>query len=275
MGTKPRPHDPPRTLSVVIPVYNERETWRRVVERVAAVEVPGLTKQMILVDDGSTDGTRAELSEFARNAEDELGAERARANRVAVVFHLRNRGKGAALRTGFAAADGDVVIIQDADLEYDPAEYPRLVAPIVAGEADVVYGSRFAGGRRKGHWTNYLANRFLTALSNLTTGLRLTDMETCYKAFRREIIQALPLEQDRFGFEPEVTAGVARLGVRVREVPIRYAPRDRAAGKKIGWRDGLRAIWCIGRYGLLGGARRRPGEEQSTRRSEDEAFSAE
>ncbi len=236
------------TLSIVIPVYNERDTWRDLLARVLAVDLGRWGRQVLLVDDGSTDGTREQLREFA-DAPPEGGT--AAGVDFRVVFHERNRGKGAALRTGFAAAGGDVVIIQDADLEYDPADYPRLLAPVAAGEADVVYGSRFRAGRsRKGYLKNYLANRFLTALSNLTTGLGLTDMETCYKVFRRGVIQSVRLEQDRFGFEPEVTAKVAKLGVRVREVPIAYHARTHEEGKKIGWRDGLKAIWCILKYGL-------------------------
>jgi glycosyltransferase involved in cell wall biosynthesis len=177
-----------------------------------------------------------------------------------VLFHDRNRGKGAALRTGFAAAEGDFIIVQDADLEYDPAEYPRLLQPLLAGQADVVYGNRFGKGRAKGYPGNYLANRFLTCLSNLTTGLRLTDMETCYKVFRREVLQSVRLEQDRFGFEPEITAKLAASGVRVMEVPISYNARTHQEGKKIGWKDGLKATWCILKYGLPArfASRRRP-----------------
>ena len=237
-------------LSIVIPVYNERDTWRELVGRVEAAALPRLGRQIVLVDDGSTDGTRDQLRQFAES----LGAggegpPPAGQVRHKVVFHEANRGKGAALRTGFSAADGDVVVVQDADLEYDPGDYPVLLEPILAGRAEVVYGSRFRLGGRRGYWKNYLANRLLTALSNLATGLRLTDMETCYKMFRREAIGALRLEQDRFGFEPEVTAKVAALDVRLAEVPIRYAGRRHDEGKKIGWRDGLKAIWCIAKYG--------------------------
>ncbi len=166
------------------------------------------------------------------------------------MFHQRNQGKGAALRTGFRSADGQVVLIQDADLEYDPSDYPALLEPILGGRADVVYGSRFSEGRRGGCWRNYAANRFLTWLSNRTTGLGLTDMETCYKVFRKDVLDRIEIEQDRFGFEPEVTAKVGRLGVRVAEVPIRYESRTREQGKKIGWKDGLKAVWCILKYGL-------------------------
>jgi glycosyltransferase involved in cell wall biosynthesis len=232
----------PTTLSVVIPVYNERDTWRSLVEKVRAAALPpGVALQIILVDDFSSDGTRQQLEAFA--------SERPEAT---VKFHARNQGKGAALRTGFAAASGDFVVVQDADLEYDPGDYPALLEPLLAGQADVVYGSRFSiSSVRRGTWQNYWANRFLTGLSNLTTGLGLTDMETCYKMFRRSVLQAVRLEQDRFGFEPEVTAKVARLGVPVVEVPISYYARSREEGKKIGWRDGLKAIGCILKYGLF------------------------
>jgi glycosyltransferase involved in cell wall biosynthesis len=238
-------------LSIVIPVYNERDTWRRLTDRVAAVSLPRLGRQIVLVEDGSKDGTREQLRAFADSlpaADSPPGPGQVR---FKVVFHERNQGKGAALRTGFRGADGDVVVIQDADLEYDPDDYPVLLEAILAGRADVVYGSRFRLGGRKGYWKNYLANRFLTSLSNLTTGLALTDMETCYKMFRRDVIRqiAAGLEQDRFGFEPEVTAAAARMPVRVVEVPIRYHSRGHDEGKKIGWKDGLKAIWCIAKYG--------------------------
>ncbi|MBS3733333.1 MAG: glycosyltransferase family 2 protein [Phycisphaerae bacterium] len=234
-----------RTLSVVIPVYNERDTWRNLMDRVLAVDLHGWNRQLVLVDDGSTDGTREQLRELEESPPAENGTA------FKVVFHEQNAGKGAALRTGFAAAEGDVVIIQDADLEYDPNDYPRLLAPLATGQADVVYGSRFAvRSSGRGYIKNYLANRFLTGLSNLTTGATLTDMETCYKVFRREVIQSVLLEQNRFGFEPEVTAKLSKRGIRIHEVPISYDPRTHAAGKKIGWRDGLKAIWCILKYGL-------------------------
>jgi glycosyltransferase involved in cell wall biosynthesis len=237
------------TLTVVIPVYNERDTWRRIVERVQSVPLP-CARQLVLVDDCSRDGTREQLTEFARQTAGRTTPTGLAA--VKVLFHDVNQGKGAALRSGFAAADGDLVVIQDADLEYDPSDYPKLLAPLLEGRADVVYGSRFARtGARGGTWQNFLANRLLTALSNLTTGLGLTDMETCYKMFRRQVLQSIRLEQDRFGFEPEVTAKVARLHVRVVEVPISYRARTREEGKKIGWRDGFKAIGCIVKYGLL------------------------
>jgi glycosyltransferase involved in cell wall biosynthesis len=229
----------PATLSVVIPVYNERDTWRSLVEKVqAAVLPPGVALQIILVDDCSSDGTRQQLEAFA--------SERPEAT---VRFHARNQGKGAALRTGFAAASGDFVVVQDADLEYDPGDYPALLEPLLAGQADVVYGSRFLNAPRPtGHLRNYLANRFLTWLSNRTTGLHLTDMETCYKMFRREVLRQIVLEQDRFGFEPEITAKLAALKVRVLERPIRYRPRTAREGKKIKMKDGLEAIRVILKY---------------------------
>jgi glycosyltransferase involved in cell wall biosynthesis len=241
----------PAVLSVVIPVYNERDTWRELVDHVAGVALPEVGRQLILVDDGSTDGTREQLAAFAaERAVSDDARPAAGEIRYKVIFHERNRGKGAALRRGFEVADGDVIVVQDADLEYDPNDHPRLLGPILAGQVDVVYGSRFRGGSgRKGTWRNYLANRFLTGLSNLMTGLRLTDMETCYKMFRRDVLRQLSLEQNRFGFEPEVTAKTARLAVRIGELPIRYESRTHREGKKIGWKDGLKAIWCIFKYG--------------------------
>jgi glycosyltransferase involved in cell wall biosynthesis len=237
--------------SVVMPVYNEKNYIAEIIRRTLASPVE---KELIIVDDYSTDGTRARLEEIARaNA----------GGPIHVLFHDKNRGKGAALRTGFAAATGDVVIIQDADLEYDPAEYPKLIAPIAEGKADVVYGSRFAGGEshRVLYFWHSVGNRFLTLLSNMLTDLNLTDMETCYKAFRREIIQSVKLTEDRFGFEPEVTARIAALKCRVYEVGISYSGRTYEEGKKIGWRDGVHTLWCIlkhnlftsGRSALVGG----------------------
>ena len=230
---------PPKLLSVVIPVYNERDTWREALARVQAADIAPLKLQIVLVDDRSTDGTREQLAEFSAAAPSPA---------VKVLFHEENRGKGAAVRTGFTEADGDLVVVQDADLEYDPRDYAILLAPLVAGEADVVYGSRFMARRRKGSLANYLANRALTELSNLMTGLRLTDMETCYKAFRHGVLRRLRTEEDRFGFEAEITAKVARLGVRIAERPISYEPRTQAAGKKIGLADGVNAVWCILKY---------------------------
>ena len=247
MPTATEPMPVIRVVSIVIPVYNERDTWRELVARVEASEAAGLHKQIVIVDDASSDGTREQLQQFAAEA-----AARGQAVEYKVLFHEENRGKGAALRTGFQAADGDLVIVQDADLEYDPADYTRLFRPIIDGSADVVYGSRFRRGRPpRTYLSNYLANRFLTFLSSLTTGLAMTDMETCYKVFRRDVLRRIRIEQDRFGFEPEVTAKVAALSVRFRELPIRYVGRLKAEGKKIGWRDGIKAIWCIFRYGLL------------------------
>jgi glycosyltransferase involved in cell wall biosynthesis len=226
-------------LSVVIPCFNERDTIERIVEAVLAAPVREL--ELIVVDDGSTDGTREILREKVEH-------------RVArVIYQERNRGKGAALRAGFAAATGGLVIVQDADLEYDPQDYPRLIEPILAGKADVVFGSRFSGGAsvRVLYYWHYLGNRFLTTLSNMLTNVNLSDMEVCYKVFRREVLQRIRIEEDRFGFEPEITAKVAKLGCRIYEVGISYAGRTYGEGKKIGWRDGLRAVWCIVKYNLL------------------------
>ena len=243
------PSAPITVVSIVIPVYNERDTWRELLRRVEAAETGGLRKQILLVDDGSSDGTREQLRSFAdEHPPDVPGG----TIDYRIVFHERNQGKGAALRTGFAAASGDVVIVQDADLEYDPRDYRRLLRPIVEGRCEVVYGSRFRGGCPPDtYWSNYAANRFLTFLSRMTTRLPMTDMETCYKAFLPEVLHRVTIEQDRFGFEPEITAKIARLGVRFGEVPIRYVGRTHEEGKKIGWRDGLKAIWCIFRYGLF------------------------
>jgi len=227
------------TLSVVIPCFNEIATIESIV---AAVELsPVQDLEIILVDDGSTDGTRELLR-------DKLEPRVAR-----VIYHTANRGKGAALRSGFEAATGEMVIIQDADLEYDPQEYPLLIAPILAGKADVVFGSRFSGGSstRVLYYWHYLGNRCLTTLSNMLTNINLTDMEVCYKVFRREVLQKIQLEEDRFGFEPEITAKVARLGCRIYEVGISYAGRTYKEGKKVSWRDGVRAVWCILKYNLL------------------------
>jgi glycosyltransferase involved in cell wall biosynthesis len=227
-----------KKLSIVIPVYNEAATIRQIVDLVRSVDV-GMDKELLLVDDCSRDGTREVLQEMSRALPE-----------VKMLFHEINRGKGAALRTGFAAATGDIVLIQDADLEYDPREYTRLLAPILDGHADVVYGSRFLGGgaHRVVFYWHYLGNKLLTTLSNMTTNLNLTDMEVCYKVFKREIIQEIPLQEDRFGFEVEITAKIARRKLKIYEVPISYYGRDYAEGKKIGWKDGFSALRCIVRY---------------------------
>jgi len=236
------------TLSIVIPIFNERDTWRELIRRVEAVDLGDVRRELILVDDGSTDGTRDQLQAFAGERPD-----------VKVLFHPANAGKGAAVRTGFAAAGGDFVVVQDADLEYDPADFPALLQPLLAGHADAVFGSRFrAPHHATGSRRNYLANRFLTFLSNRTTGLGLTDMETCYKMFRRDALAGIRLVENRFGFEPEITAKAAAANLRVVERPIRYAPRTRREGKKIGLGDGLAAIACIVKYRPRKRAARRP-----------------
>jgi glycosyltransferase involved in cell wall biosynthesis len=225
-------------LSVVIPCYNEHKTIEKVIAAVRAAPVRSI--EIIVVDDCSQDGTRELLQSG-------LGAEVDR-----VLYHSKNMGKGAALRTGFAAATGDIVIVQDADLEYDPQEYPLLITPILEGRADVVFGSRFQGGRphRVVYYWHRLGNGFLTMLSNMFTNINLTDMETCYKAFRREIIQSIRIQENRFGFEPEITAKVAKLNCRIYEVGISYYGRTYQEGKKISWKDGVAAIVCILKYNL-------------------------
>ncbi len=232
-------------LSVVIPVYNEEKTLRNLVDRVRAVPV---RKELVLVDDCSADKSRLVMQELEEEAKDDDF------NQIRSFYHDVNQGKGAALRTGFANVSGDIVIIQDADLEYDPAEYPRLLQPIIEDRADVVYGSRFLGDQahRVLYYWHYVGNRFLTMMSNWFTNLNLTDMETCYKVFRRSVIVDLVphLKQNRFGFEPEVTARIARRRHRVFETSVSYSGRTYAEGKKIGWRDGFSALWCIIRYGL-------------------------
>jgi glycosyltransferase involved in cell wall biosynthesis len=232
-------------LSVVIPVYNERNTLPVLLDRVRAVPLP---KEIVLVDDYSRDGTRELLQEMEKRPNDDP------LTTISIHYHDQNRGKGAAVRTGFLKARGNAMIIQDADLEYDPAEIPRLLQPLVEGRADVVFGSRFLGDQphRVLYYWHYLGNKFLTTLSNMFTNLNLTDMETCYKLFTREVIQNIAprLQQDRFGIEPEITARVARGGYRVFETSVSYSGRTYREGKKIGWKDGFKALWCILRYGI-------------------------
>ncbi len=226
-------------LSVVMPVFNEAATVADVVQTVLAQRP---VQQLVIVDDASRDGTWEKLQPLAAG---DL--------RIKLVRHEVNQGKGAALRTGISIATSPIVIIQDADLEYDPSEYHRLLVPILSGKADVVFGSRFTGSdaHRVLYFWHSVGNKMLTTLSNMATGVNLTDMETCYKTFRRETIQKIKIEEDRFGFEPEITAKVARLKVRIYEVAVSYYGRTYAEGKKIGWRDGFRAVWCIGKYNFL------------------------
>lgn len=225
-------------LSVVIPVYNEAATILDILKLVASIDV-GMEKELVIVDDCSKDGTRDVLKQVAIDHPE-----------WRVLFHEVNRGKGAALRTGFAAATGDLIIIQDADLEYDPREYPILLRPILENRADVVFGSRFLGGgpHRVCFFWHYQGNKFLTTLSNMMTNLNLTDMEVCYKVFRREVLQGITLKEERFGFEVEITAKVSHGKWRIYEVPISYYGRSYEEGKKIGWKDGFRALWCIFKY---------------------------
>lgn len=225
-------------LSVVIPVYNEAGTIEKIIDKVLAVNT-GLERELVLADDCSSDGTRDILGNLQKKHPD-----------WKFVFHDTNMGKGAALRNGFKNATGDIIIVQDADLEYDPGDYPALLKPILDGHADVVFGSRFAGGatHRVVYFWHYLGNKFLTTLSNMMTDLNLTDMEVCYKVFKREVLRKIELKENRFGFEPEITAKVARGGWKVYEVPISYFGRNYSEGKKITWRDGLRALWCIIKY---------------------------
>jgi glycosyltransferase involved in cell wall biosynthesis len=225
--------------SVVIPCFNEKDTIREIVGRV--LEAAGPDAEVIIVDDCSTDGTRVILR-------DDIEAKVTK-----VLYHAKNQGKGAALRTGFAAATGDIVIVQDADLEYDPKQYPKLLQPILDGKADVVFGSRFMGGEphRVVYFWHMIGNKALTLLSNMFTNLNLTDMETCYKVFRREILAKIRIEENRFGFEPEITAKVSKLDCAIYEVGISYYGRTYSEGKKIGWKDGVRAIWAILKYNVF------------------------
>jgi glycosyltransferase involved in cell wall biosynthesis len=241
-------------LSIVIPVYNEAPTLRESIQRVTAVD---LDKELIVVDDGSTDGSRELVAELAEKGlagwlprpEQMRGLNEVRAH-----LQPRNMGKGAALRTGFSLATGDIVVIQDADLEYDPRDLVSLIQPITDGVADVTFGSRFIGTPRRAlYFWHSVMNRGLTLASNMLNDINITDMETCYKAFRREIIQAVDVEENRFGIEPELTAKVAKMRVRIYEVPISYHGRTYAEGKKIGWKDGVRAMYCIVKYGLRRG----------------------
>ena len=226
-------------VSIIIPVYNERATVREILRRVQAVKLR-ISKEIIVVDDFSRDGTRDILR-------------RLRMPNLKVFYHETNKGKGAALRTGFARATGDIVLVQDADLEYDPREYPSLLAPILDGRADVVYGSRFQGGpHRVMFFWHYIGNKLLTTFSNMVSNLNLTDMETCYKAIKKDVLNKVVLKSERFGFEPEITIKLSKLRCRIYEVPISYAGRDYSEGKKIGWKDGVAAVYHILRYGLFG-----------------------
>jgi len=228
-----------KKVSIVIPCFNESNSIKDIIK--AVIDSPVPNKEIIIVDDCSTDGTREILQQQIEPLVDKI------------IYHEKNKGKGAALRTGISNVTGDIVIIQDADLEYSPKEYPILLEPFIEGKADVVYGSRFIGGRphRVLYYWHSLANIFLTTLSNMLSNINLTDMETCYKVFRREIIQSIKIEEDRFGFEPEITTKIAKLGCRIYEVGISYYGRTYQEGKKINWKDGIHALWCILKYNLF------------------------
>jgi len=228
-------------LSIVIPVYNEKLTIDEIISYVKKVKLDNITKEIVIIDDGSTDGTKERLDIYAHDPE------------VYVYHHEKNMGKGAALKTGFKKVTGDIVIIQDADLEYDPNEYSNLIKPIINNKAEVVYGSRFRSGKemRVLYFWHAVGNKLLTMLSNMFTNLNLTDMETCYKVFKRDVIQSINIEENRFGFEPEITAKISKKRCRIYEVGISYSGRTYEEGKKIGWGDGMHAVWCIIKYNLF------------------------
>ncbi len=223
-----------RTLSVIVPVFNERSTVAEIVRRMRSVELP-IEREIVVVDDGSDDGTGAVLTQL-------------RDSTVRVIAHPQNRGKGAAIRTGLESATGDLVLVQDADLEYDPEDWPRLLAPVLKGRARVVYGSRFTGERRNMLFLHWVGNRFLSLITNVLYNSTLSDMETCYKLFDRRVLDGIRLHADRFDFEPESTAKVLRRGIRIYEVPISYAGRELSEGKKITWQDGVTALWTLVKY---------------------------
>jgi glycosyltransferase involved in cell wall biosynthesis len=241
-------------VSLVIPVYNEAATLKELVRRVVAVD---FDKELVLIDDGSTDGSRELVAELERRSLAEWlppGSPQRGENRVSVVLQPRNAGKGAALRAGFQRAAGDIVVIQDADLEYDPRDIPRLIQPIVDGIGDVCFGSRFIGSPRRAlYFWHTVVNKILTLISNALNDINITDMETCYKAFRADVIKGVTIEEDRFGIEPELTAKVSKQRLRIYEVPVSYQGRTYEEGKKIGWKDGVRALYCIVKYGIRRG----------------------